>query len=216
MPAVAPEATVAALKMDPRPAADPPVRSGADPSFTELVRRLQPSLLRFARGLVRSEATAEEVVQETWTAVVERIGEFRGDSSLKSWIFAILVKRAATRARLEGRSIPFSALEPEDSANGSPFDERGGWRPEEAPGAWPNPEDDAIVREGVRLLEEGLSRLPASQRAVVILRDVEGLSAAEACNVLDVGETNQRVLLHRGRSALRALLAERWREPKGR
>ncbi len=188
----------------------------ADLRLGELVRRLQPSLLRFARGLVHSDSIAEEVVQDTWTAVLERIGEFRGDSSLKTWIYGILAKRAFTRAKTEGRSIPFSAMEPEDGSGGNLFDERGQWLADRAPRSWPNPESEAMARESVRLLEEGLGKLPSAQRTVVLLRDVEGLSAEEACNILGVSETHQRVLLHRGRCALRSLLAAHWQEPKER
>ncbi|MHB8416816.1 MAG: sigma-70 family RNA polymerase sigma factor [Myxococcales bacterium] len=191
-------------------------KAAPDARLDELVRRLQPSLLRFARGLVHSDSLAEEVVQETWAAVVERIGEFRGESSLKTWVFGIAAKRAYTRAKTEGRSVPFSALEPEEGSAAALFDQRGDWLDDQAPRPWPDPEDQAIAREGVRLVEEGLEKLPATQRAVVLLRDVEGLTAEEACNVLGVGETNQRVLLHRGRNALRSLLAAHWKEPKER
>ncbi len=185
-----------------------------DGPLDPLVRKLQPALLRFARGLVHSESIAEEVVQETWAAVLERIGEFRGESSLKTWIYGILAKRAYSRAKAEGRSIPFSALEPGDDGGEGLFDGRGRWLSEQAPRPWPSPEDAASSRESLRLLEEGLAKLPAAQRTIVVLRDVEGLSAEEACNILGVSETNQRVLLHRGRCALRSLLAAHWRGPE--
>ncbi len=195
--------------------APPPAPTFADPRLSDLVARLQPSLLRVARGLCPSAAVAEEVVQETWVAVLEGIAAFRGESSLKTWIFGILIKRAHTRAKVEGRSVPFSAQEPADSSGEGPFDERGSWLTSQLPQRWPSPEDSAAARESVRLLEAELEKLPSAQRAVVLLRDVEGLSSDEACNVLGVSETNQRVLLHRGRCALRAALSEHWKTPGG-
>ncbi len=174
----------------------------------ELVARLQPALLRIARSLTPSLAVAEEVVQESWVAVVERLPEFRGESSLKSWIFAIVTKRAITRAKLEGRSLPFSALEADDGEDS--FDDAGDWLASKRPGRWSaGPEEEAITRERLKIVEAAMERLPAAQRAVVTLRDIEGLSAAETCNILEVTETNQRVLLHRARCALRKALNER-------
>lgn len=182
-----------------------PVLDRASPRLAELVTRLQPSMLRLARTITSTDAVAVEVVQDTWVAVLEGIAGFRAESSLKTWIFTILVKHAYTRAKVEGRSVPFSAREKEPTDEAF-FDGNGRWLDDHAPRCLTTPEDDAIARQRVRILSAALEGLPAAQRAVVVLRDVEQLSAADACNILGVSETNQRVLLHRGRCALRAVL----------
>jgi RNA polymerase sigma-70 factor (ECF subfamily) len=152
---------------------------------------------------------AEEVVQDTWLAVIEGIGGFEGRSALKTWIVRILINKARRRARNEGRRVDFLPL-PSSEAPAPVGADRfwwiGRWRV--APAWWDEdtPERLVLAGETVQMIENGLAALPASQRAVVILRDVEGLSAAEACNVLEISDTNQRVLLHRGRSRLRTLL----------
>jgi RNA polymerase sigma-70 factor (ECF subfamily) len=182
------------------------LRAGESAAFTELVRSYHGSLLRVARSFVADRPTAEEVVQDTWVVVIDGIHGFEGRSSLKTWIFHILSNRARTRGVRERRSISFSAAARDgDEAAVEPerFLPNGMWA---KPPTFASPEDAAKRAEFLRHLEIELAALPAQQRVVVTLRDVEGLSAEEACNVLGVSESNQRVLLHRGRSKLRKVL----------
>jgi RNA polymerase sigma-70 factor (ECF subfamily) len=188
------------------------LRAGDEVAFTELTRTYHASLLRVAQIYVSSRAVAEEVVQETWLAVLQGLDRFEGRSSLKTWIFSILANRAKTRAVREGRTIPFSALQPERVPEPaveperfrSPEDPRwpGHWA--SPPQAWP--EQRLLAGETREKLAEAIESLPANQRAVISLRDVEGWSAEEVCNALEITETNQRVLLHRARSKVRKAL----------
>jgi RNA polymerase sigma-70 factor (ECF subfamily) len=190
------------------------LRAGDEAAFAELVRSYHASLLRVARIFVSSRAAAEEVVQETWEAVLKGIDRFEGRSSLKTWIFSILANRAKTKAKRERRTIPFSELEPTrvpEAALG-PERFRGADDPR-WPGHWavppqPWPEDRLLAGETRQRLAGAIEELPPSQRAVISLRDVEGWSAEEVCNALDLTETNQRVLLHRARSKVRKALED--------
>lgn len=183
-------------------------------AFSALVDESQGPLLRLALGFVSSRAVAEEVVQQTWVSVIEGLDKFEGRSSLKTWIFRILVNRAKSRAVRENRTVPFSALaeaEPGDDApavDAERFRANGAWGI--PPRRWEadTPERVLMNQQALRALEEALAGLPPNQRAVVTLRDVEGLDSAEVCNVLGLSETNQRVLLHRGRSKLRLVLED--------
>jgi len=185
--------------------------AGDEAAYADLVHRHHGALLRLAMVFVSSRGVAEEVVQETWLGVLEGLPSFEGRSSLKSWIFRILTNRAQTRGAREGRSVPFSALgdagsEPEvDPAR---FQPNGKWAA--APRRWDGdtPERLARNREALDRLQRALEELPPQQRAVVTLRDIDGLDTPEICNVLQISETNQRVLLHRARSTLRRLLEE--------
>jgi RNA polymerase sigma-70 factor (ECF subfamily) len=185
------------------------LREGDEEAFAGLVDRLGPAMLRLARAYLPSRAVAEEVVQETWLAVVTSIDRFEGRSSLKTWIFRILTNKAKTRAQREGRSIPFSALGGDDEPAVAP--ER--FQPGGAgAGQWAFPprsldsvpEERLLGREVRETIAAAIEALPPAQRVVITLRDVEGLSADEACNVLELTEGNQRVLLHRARSKVRA------------
>lgn len=185
--------------------------AGDEAAFTQVVERYHGSLIRFAMLFVATHAVAEEVVQDTWVAVLNGLPSFEGRSALKSWIFSILANRAKTRAVREKRTIAFSELsapgfEDEPSVDPDRFTPSGAWSA--PPGRWDQdtPEKLLLHQEALTVIEQAMARLPASQRAVVTLRDVEGLDAAEVCNVLEVSETNQRVLLHRGRSKVRAAL----------
>jgi RNA polymerase sigma-70 factor, ECF subfamily len=185
--------------------------AGDEAAFSEIVHRYQSGLIRLAMVFVASREVAEEVAQETWLAVLQGLASFEGRSALKSWIFSILTNRAKTRAVREKRSIPFSELsmpgfEEETAVEPERFTSRGGWSA--PPGGWDEdtPEKVLLRREARALIEKTMEELPPNQRAVITLRDVEGLDAAEVCNVLDLSETNQRVLLHRGRSKVRAAL----------
>lgn len=180
-------------------------------AFAELIDRYHGSLVRLALAFVPSRAVAEEVVQETWLGVLDGIGSFEGHSSLKTWIFRILTNRARTRGERERRTVPFSALSNDDTdavpaVDASRFKANGMWGV--APRRWEDdtPERLAMNQQAVGELETALAALPAGQRAVVTLRDLQGLDAAEVCNILEISETNQRVLLHRARSRLRAVL----------
>jgi RNA polymerase sigma-70 factor (ECF subfamily) len=188
------------------------LRAGDERAFATLVDKYGPSLLRLARLYVPSRAVAEEVVQETWLAVLTGVERFEGRSSLKTWLFRILTNKAKTRGQRESRILPFSSL----AADG---DEDGTAVPVERfarGGAWATPpqgvpEERLLASETRARVEEAIAALPPNQRAVITLRDVEGLSAEEACNVLGLTETNQRVLLHRARAKVRAAL-ERYLE----
>jgi RNA polymerase sigma-70 factor (ECF subfamily) len=182
------------------------LRAGDDRAFSLLIDRHHRTMLRFAQIYVSSLAVAEEVVQETWVAVLEGIAGFEGRSSLKTWIFGILINRAKTRGIREGRSVPATAENGTDVADSGRFRSNGEWA--QPPRRWDEetPEKLMMRQEAVRLLEAALGELPPSQRAAVTLRDIEGLESAEVCNVLGISETNQRVLLHRARSKLRRAL----------
>lgn len=180
-------------------------------AFTQVVERYHGSLIRFALLFVATRAVAEDVVQDTWMAVLNGLPSFEGRSALKSWIFSILANRAKTRSVREKRTIAFSELsapgvEDEPAVDRDRFTSAGAWAA--PPGRWDQdtPETLLLHREAIAVIEKAMAGLPASQRAVVTLRDVEGLDAAEVCNILDVSETNQRVLLHRARSKVRAAL----------
>jgi RNA polymerase sigma-70 factor, ECF subfamily len=192
------------------------LRERDEAAFLELVRRFHPSLLRVAQVYVPSRAVAEEVIQETWVGVLNGLDRFEGRSSLKTWIFRILTNVAKTRAEQEGRHIPFSALDqpgrvPEPAVAAHrflPADDPqwpGGWA--SGPAIW-RPEDRLVAKETRKVVAKAIERLPPNQRAVISLRDVEGWSSAEVCDALGVSEANQRVLLHRARSRVRAELDE--------
>jgi RNA polymerase sigma-70 factor (ECF subfamily) len=191
------------------------LRAGDEEAFRTVVRDWHGSLLRVARIFTPSPAVAEEVVQETWLRVLGALDRFEGRSSLKTWVFRILVNTAKTRAQREGRTIPFSALQdvsrvPEASVEPDRFlpDDHphhpGGWAvpPRELP------EDRLLAAETRERIADAIEALPASQRAVISLRDVEGWSSEEVRNALDISEVNQRVLLHRARAKVRQALED--------
>jgi RNA polymerase sigma-70 factor (ECF subfamily) len=191
------------------------LRRGDEAVFTELVATYSSSLLRLAQDFVRTRAVAEEVVQETWLAVLSGIDRFEGRSSLKTWLYRILVNKARTRGAREARTVPFSSLEPVGEERAVPEDRFRG--PDDLwPGHWASPprpletvpEDRLLSREIRRRIAEALETLPDSQRIVVTLRDVVGWESEEVCEALDLTEGNQRVLLHRGRAKLRAALEQ--------
>ena len=189
------------------------LRAGDEEAFATLVREYQSSLVRVARMYVSTQAAAEEVAQETWLAVLNGLHRFEGRSSLKTWIFRILTNIAKTRAVRDGRTLPFSALQdpgrvPEAAVDADRFldSEHERWPGHWAvkPVAWP--EEALVAGETRERLAEAIEALPATQRAVISLRDIEGWSSDEVRNALDLSETNQRVLLHRARSKVRAAL----------
>lgn len=187
--------------------------AGDESAFEALVATLHGPMLRFVRVFLKRSDVAEEVVQETWLAVLRGLPAFEGRSSLKTWIFHVLSNRARTRATREGRVIPFAELAGrDDDGPDSDLEDRftsdGRWREPPAPWQADTPEAIALRREAMQQLEAALETLPDAQRTVVTMRDVEGWSAQDVCNTLDISETNQRVLLHRARTRLRRTLGE--------
>jgi RNA polymerase sigma-70 factor, ECF subfamily len=194
------------------------LQRGDEAAFMELVRRHHALMVRVAQGYVRSRAVAEEVAQETWLGVLNGIGTFESRATLKTWIFRILVNRAKTRAEREGRTVPFSAFARDDEAGEPAVDPSrfldashprwpGHWAA--PPQRWDElPEECLLGRETLALAREAIDALPARQREVILLRDVDGWSPEEVCDALGVSDGNQRVLLHRARSQVRAALEE--------
>jgi RNA polymerase sigma-70 factor (ECF subfamily) len=181
-------------------------------AFVRLVTCYQGRMIRLALVYAPTHAIAEEIVQDAWLGVLQGIDRFEGRSSFKTWLFRILVNRAQTLAEREARSVPFSAM--------------GGDEPSVAPDrflaadhpTWPNhwavppkawgssPEEQLLTRESLDAIAAEIAKLPPAQRQVITLRDVEGWTAEEVCNVLRISETNQRVILHRARSRVRGAL----------
>jgi RNA polymerase sigma-70 factor (ECF subfamily) len=183
------------------------LRSGDEQAFEALVTRHDAALRRVARGFVRTDAAADDVVQETWLGVVRGLAAFEGRSSLRTWIFQILVNTARTRAMREARSLPFSSLESDGGPAVDPaaFGADGRWS--SAPARLDaDPETGLLSREVRRHLLEAVERLSPDQRAVITLRDLVGLPASEVCELLDLTDVNQRVLLHRARARVRTAL----------
>jgi RNA polymerase sigma-70 factor (ECF subfamily) len=180
------------------------LRAGDEAAFASLVSRHHTRLLRFAESMVSSRAVAEEVVQDTWLGVVRGIDRFEGRSSVKTWMFRILANRARSAGAQEARAAPLRADELGDVLEGR-FDAAGAWsRP---PEPWADRVDDRLAAEALAgRVRQCLSALPPAQRQVLVLRDLEGVDAAEVCDVLGVSAGNQRVLLHRARARLRSLL----------
>jgi RNA polymerase sigma-70 factor (ECF subfamily) len=179
------------------------LQAGYDTAFSTLVDTYHGRLVRLARSIVSSREIAEEVVQDTWVAVVRGIDRFEGRSSLRTWLFHICVNRARTTAGKEGRTSPVDPQGP--AAESSWFNREGAWTSAVQP--WPEMVEDRVVAAGVvDHVRHAIEELPASQQQVVILRDVEGLSSGEVCDLLSITEANQRVLLHRGRTRIRTAL----------
>jgi len=191
------------------------LRRGDEDAFMKLVDEYGPALLRVARMYVPSAAVAEEVVQETWIAVLNGVDRFEGRSSLKTWIFRILANIAKTRGERERRSVPFSsaarAAADEPSVDPDRFlpagDERArAWALGPVP--WAEPEASLLSDETLEVILAAIDKLPPAQREVITLRDVDGWSSEEVRNALDISETNQRVLLHRARSKVRGAIEQ--------
>jgi RNA polymerase sigma-70 factor (ECF subfamily) len=193
------------------------LRDGDGAAFATLVDGNAASMLRVARMHVSSEAVAQEVVQETWLAVLQGLDRFEERSSLRTWVFSILVNRARTRGERERRSVPFAALARQESEGEFAAVDAdrfvgagtgaGAWA---APPVrwWEEPERALASDEAVERIEAEIAKLPEMQRMVITMRDVEGLSSEEVRSALDLTETNQRVLLHRARSKVRAGLED--------
>jgi RNA polymerase sigma-70 factor (ECF subfamily) len=185
------------------------LRSGDERAFAFLVERYHESMLRVATSFVPSRAVAEEVVQDTWLAALRGLSGFEGRSSLRTWLFRILVNRARTTGTREHRSIPVADAGP--AVDAARFAPDGAWIA--PPEQWIEEAENRLAAGKIAaLLRTGLDELPDRQREVVTLRDVEGMSSEEACEVLGISEANQRVLLHRGRSKLRQFIEAELRE----
>ena len=193
------------------------LRRGDEAAFVRLVEAYQASMLRLAMLFVQDRAVAEEVVQEAWVGVLRGLARFEGRSSLKTWIFRILTNGAKTRGQREGRSVPFSLLGDVDLDPEGPSVEPERFLPADHPKephhwvsfprSWDAvPEERLLARETLSTVRAAIESLPPAQREVITLRDVEGWSSGEVCNVLGISESNQRVLLHRARSKVRRAL----------
>jgi RNA polymerase sigma-70 factor, ECF subfamily len=190
------------------------LRHGDERAFAQVVDMYGASMLRVARLYVRDGAVAQEVVQDAWLAFLRGLDRFEARSSLRTWLFSILVNIAKTRGVRESRSVPFSTLvaDAEDEGPSVPASRFGGegdaWPGHWAtpPSDWDSPLERVLSAEVRSAIETAIDRLPPMQGRVLRLRDVEGWSSDEVCNVLELSETNQRVLLHRARSKLRQLI----------
>jgi RNA polymerase sigma-70 factor (ECF subfamily) len=187
------------------------LKRGDQDVFADLVETYSPGLMRMARMYVRDREVADEVVQDTWIAVLRGIDRFEGRSSLKTWIYRILMNMAKTRGQRESRSIPFSAAAGRDEPSVDPdrfldADHRfaGAWKL--GPSEWPTPEEELLQGETRDVILAAIGELPESQRAVITLRDVEGFPADEVSELLGITDGNQRVLLHRARSKVRVAI----------
>jgi RNA polymerase sigma-70 factor (ECF subfamily) len=190
------------------------LRAGDESAFQQVLDAWSPSMLRLARSFVSTNASAEEVVQDAWFAVIRGIDGFEGRSSLKTWVFRILVNTAKKRGISESRTVPFGSLLAEDEGptvdpsrfrpGGVPYS--GHWKADRAPQHWPEPEQAAERAEVMRVVGRVLAKLPDRSRIVLTLRDMEGYSSDEVCELLEISPGNQRVILHRARAAVRAEL----------
>jgi len=191
------------------------LRRGDADGFATLVDRHSPAMIRVALTYVPGRAAAEEAVQETWIAVMRGIDRFEGRSSLKTWIFRILTNVAMRGGARERRSVPFSAIAAaEDTGEPSVDPDRflpadhdlypGHWAI--APTRWPTPEEGLLAGEAREMVAAAIAELPAAQRTVIALRDIEGWSSEEVCEALEISPGNQRILLHRARGRVRAAI----------
>lgn len=191
------------------------LRRGDESAFSWLLDRYHRPLHRTAISFVGSGATADEVVQDTWVAVIKGIDRFEGRSSVKTWIYRILMNIARTRGVKESRSIPFSSAGPDTESSEPSFSpDRFRHGLTFAAGHWsapPEPWDELsdnrlIAAETLERVRDAIAQLPDRQRVVITLRDLDGLSATEVCDLLELSEANQRVLLHRARARVRQSL----------
>jgi len=196
------------------------LRAGDEAAFRHVIDEWSPVMLRVARGYVSNQQSAEDVVQDAWVGIIRGLAGFEGRSSLRSWAFSVLINRAKTRGMRESRVVASATLSGEDTDTPTVDPARfqrpdgrypGGWTSAGAPRPWDEPEGKTLRYEIVDLVGRALDRLPERQRLVVTMRDVQGLSSDETCSALGLTPQNQRVLLHRGRAALRAVLEDYYR-----
>jgi RNA polymerase sigma-70 factor (ECF subfamily) len=193
------------------------LRAGDERAFAALLDRHSPAMLRVALAYVPSRAVAEEVVQETWIAVMRGIDRFEGRSSLKTWIFRILTNVAMRGGSRERRSVPFAALATAEDTGGPSVDPDrflpadhelfpGHWVL--MPSRWPTPEEGLLSGETRAVIVAAIEKLPKAQHTVLALRDIEGWSSDEVCAALEISAGNQRILLHRARTRVRAAIED--------
>jgi RNA polymerase sigma-70 factor (ECF subfamily) len=190
------------------------LRARDDAAFALMLDAWSGGMARVARSIVSTHASADEVVQDAWLAVIQGIGGFEGRSSLKTWVYRILVNAAKRRALREGRQLSWSPVAGEDDTPtvdparfGGPGDRfPGHWLVFPAP--WPSPEQGMLAGEVQERVEAALAELPERQRVVITLRDVEGYGSDEVSSILEISAANQRVLLHRARAFVRGKLEE--------
>lgn len=187
------------------------LKAGDEAAFDDIVRRWSNAMLRVALAHVRNRASAEEVVQEAWLTMIRALDRFERRSALRTWVLGIVINLGRSRARADRRSASLEddqphdrAVDPERFLPATHAKWPHHWASE--PIKWSTPEHELLNGEARRVLEAAIDALPAAQREVLILRDVEGLSGAEVCNIARLTDTHQRVLLHRARSRVRAAL----------
>ncbi len=183
--------------------------AGDESAFTHMVDTHHGAMFRLAMVFTKDRGAAEEVTQETWLAVVDGLSRFESRSSLKTWLFNILVNKARTRAKRDARMVATADFSEaaitgqrsvDDARFGGP---KNHWV--HPPLEWTvSPEDHLMTRQLAQVIKDAIEALPANQRVVVTLRDIEGMSARQTCDLLELSDGNLRVLLHRGRAALRA------------
>jgi RNA polymerase sigma-70 factor (ECF subfamily) len=191
------------------------LRAGDEAAFARLIDRHAPSMLRVARGYVQTHEMAEDVVQETWIALLKGIDKFEGRSSLRTWLFTVLINIAKSRGIRERKDVEVQLKafvgDTVDPARFRPAGDEwpGHWKPNEVPAPFPEtPEGSLLGNELTAVALRGLDGLPERQRVVVTMRDMLGLDSDEVCKLLDISVANQRVLLHRGRAAVRQALED--------
>lgn len=189
------------------------LRARDELAFATLVREWSPSMLRLVRTHVSDRAAAEEVVQEAWLGVLQGIDRFEGRSSLKTWVYRILVNRAMTKGARESRTVPFAALAAGEATSDEPavdpsrFTREGAWA--SPPWRWQDQPELALrSAETLSAVRAAIATLPPMQRMVITMRDLDGFDAVETRNALEISETNQRVLLHRARAKVRTALEQ--------
>jgi RNA polymerase sigma-70 factor (ECF subfamily) len=190
------------------------LRAGDEAAFRALVESNHGTMIAVASGYVKTRAAAEEVAQDAWLAVLKGLDRFEGRSSLSTWIVRIVMNKAMTWGGRESRSVPFSSLAADDE--GGPAVEPERFRPggESFAGNWQSfpadwaalPEEKLLGRETLEMVKREIGELPEAQRTVITMRDVAGCSAEEVCEALEISGANQRVLLHRARSRVRAAI----------
>jgi RNA polymerase sigma-70 factor (ECF subfamily) len=190
------------------------LRRGDELAFQDLIQRYHGPMLRLAMAYVRDRGVAEDVVQESWLACLHGLAGFEGRSSLKTWLFGILINVARARRRKESRILPFASFFRRDDSDsgrptvdGSRFGQDGMWRA--APATWENvPESRVLGEETLERVKAAIDGLPPKQKEVIVLRDVAGLEASEVSAMLGISPANERVRLHRARAAVRKTLEE--------
>jgi RNA polymerase sigma-70 factor (ECF subfamily) len=194
------------------------LRAGDEAAMAQLVDQWSPAMFRIARSFVDSPESAQDAVQDAWLGMLSGLAAFEGRSSLRTWTFTILVNRAKTRGAREARTLPRSPLGGHDEVAGDDWlagpdgEPARTWSSIDAPSRWDTaPENVVLSKETLLELDRALSGLPARQRQVVTMRDVCGMSSEEVCAALEISPANQRVLLHRARTVLRAALAGYYR-----